>query len=63
MTKREAAIIGAYTGILIGAFTDLHEYIEEILQRPVFTHELGSAKLVDEIKRLSKSDFMSIQVK
>jgi len=39
MTKREAAIVSAYTGILIGSFSDLHQYIEEIMKRPVWTHE------------------------
>lgn len=35
MTKREAAIVSAYTGILIGSFSDMHEYVEEKLQRSV----------------------------
>lgn len=40
MTKREAAIVSAYTGIMLGKFSDMLGYIEEILGRPVHTHEL-----------------------
>lgn len=60
MTKREAAIVSAYTGVLIGDFEEMHKYIEEIMGRPVFTHELP--KLFDEIKERSKNDFVSIKV-
>lgn len=61
LTKRQAAIIGAYTGILAGPFSDLHEYIE-ILSRPVWTHELGSEDVVAEIKEKAKEDFLDICV-
>lgn len=60
MTKREGAIIGAYTGILVGAFSDLHGYVEEILGRPIFTHEFAFNEINDEIKQKSKSDFMEL---
>lgn len=58
MTKREKAIVTAYTGILMGDFSDFHEYIEEKLDRPVWTHEFGSRSLWDEIKEASKEDFL-----
>lgn len=48
MTKREAAIISAYTGILIGDFNDMHKYIEEIAGCSVFTHELPAVR--DKLK-------------
>lgn len=60
MTKREGAIISAYTGILCGDFNEMHRYIEELLGRPVYTHELADDKVVEEIKRLSKNDFIEI---
>ena len=50
MTKKEAAIISAYTGILLGEFSDMHEYIEQILGRPVFTHQLANEDINNEIK-------------
>jgi hypothetical protein len=62
MTKREAAIVSAFTGILIGKFDDMHRYIEKILDRPVFTHELASKRLAYEIKEKSKADFIEIEV-
>lgn len=60
MTKREGAIIGAYTGILAGKFEDLHKYIEEILKRPVFTHELANKEIIKQIKRASRQDFINL---
>jgi len=63
ITKKEAAIIGAYTGILKGDFSDMHEYIEQILDRPVFTHELASKELNNKIKELSKQDFLNIEIR
>lgn len=62
MTKRESAIVSAYTGIFIGNFSDIHEYIENIMGRPVWTHELASKKIMDEIKSRSKTDFLSLVV-
>ena len=62
MTKREAAIVSAYTGILMGDMNDLHQYIEELLGRPVFTHELTDQALVNEIKDKAKPDFIAIAI-
>lgn len=60
MTKREAAIVSAYTGYLIGEFSDFHDYVEEIMGRPIFTHEL--LNIAVELKEKSKKDFMNIEV-
>ncbi len=60
MTKREAAILSAFTGLLIGSFLDMHKYIEEIMRRPVFTHELANEEIVAEIKEKSRHDFMKL---
>lgn len=60
MTKKEAAIISAYTGILIGDFGELHSYIESLMNRPVYVHELP--ELADLIKEKSTSDFMALKV-
>ena len=62
MTRREAAIIGAYTGIVVGTFDDIHRYVEELLGRPVWTHEFANESLQQEIKEKSKSDFLSITI-
>ena len=62
MTKREAAIVSAYTGFLCGEFSEMHKYVEEIMGRPVWTHEMGSASFFNEIKTKSKPDFVSLVV-
>lgn len=54
MTKREAAIISAYTGFLIGDFNDFQNFVSEIMKRPVFTHELCGS-FADEIQEKAKS--------
>ena len=58
MTKREGAIITAYTGVLIGSFSEFHKYAEEILGRPIFTHEFGLEEISNQIKDKSKRDFL-----
>ena len=60
MTKREAAIVSAYTGFLCGNFSDMHEYIEEIMQRPVWTHEMGGDGFQEKIRGLSHDDFVKL---
>lgn len=60
LSRRDAAIVGAYTGYLCGPFQDMHEYIEQIMERPVWTHELASSELKDEIRKRAKADFISI---
>jgi hypothetical protein len=62
VTKREAAIVSAYTGFLLGNFGDMHEYIEEIMERPVFTHEMGSGVVADQIQAKAKPDFLKLVV-
>ena len=62
MTRQEAAIVSAYTGVLIGDFSYLQYYVEKIMGRPVFTHEMGSKEIADEIKAASKEDFINITV-
>lgn len=59
MTEREGAVLSAYTGILMcKTFSPVHEYIEEIMGRPVWTHEIPM--LADEIKEKSKEEFSKI---
>jgi hypothetical protein len=61
MTDREKAIVMAYTGacMLTGdKFQIFHKYVEEIMDRSIWTHEM--AQLADEIKEKSKDDFMSL---
>lgn len=61
MTKKEAAIVSAYTGYLCGDFDDLHAYLETLFGRPIFTHELP--QMMDQIHERSKPDFLALEVK
>lgn len=63
MTDREKAIVMAYTGVTMLSgekFQIFHEYIEKILGRPVWTHELAIELVWNEIKEKSKDDFLEI---
>lgn len=63
MTDKEKAIVMAHTGICMltgekyGVF---HKYIEDILGRPVYTHELAMQSISDEIKEKSRDDFIKL---
>lgn len=63
MTDREKAIVTAYTGVVMLAgdkFPIFHKYIEDIMGRPVFTHELASEAIWEEIKKKSEKDFIDL---
>jgi hypothetical protein len=61
LTKEQAIVLSAYTGILLcDDFGEVHEYIEKILERPVWTHELASKEVWEQIKEKSKPDFMKL---
>ena len=60
LTRRQAAIITAYTGITCGPFEVFVEYAEKLLGRPVWSHEFASKELASKIKELAKDDFLSI---
>ena len=63
MTDREKAIVMAYTGVVMLAgdkLSTFHKYIEDICGRPIWTHELASLKVWEEIKEKSKNDFLKI---
>lgn len=60
MTLHEKVIVSAYTGVLMCDFSDVHKYIEDKLGRPVYTHEMASFNVQDEIKKAVKPDFLSL---
>lgn len=60
MTKREGAILTAYTGRLFCKLDDFYEYVDEITEQSVFTHELGNPDFWAELKKLSEKDFREI---
>lgn len=62
MTKREAAIVSAYTGYLIGDFAEMQVYAESLFKRPCFTGEFGSERFAEELKQKAKPDFVAMKV-
>lgn len=61
MTKQEAAVLTAYTGInCCKDFSYFHKYVEGLLKRPIFTHELAHKEVWELIKDKSEPDFMDI---
>lgn len=60
LTREQAALIGAFTGVACGPFSDIHEKVEAALGRPVFTHEMASPELWDEVRDKLRAEFLSI---
>lgn len=61
MTDKEKAIVMAYTGVCMltsEKFQIFHKYVEDLMGRPVWTHELGF--LGEVIKEKSQADFIAI---
>ena len=56
----EKVVLSAYTGILMCDMSEVHKYIEKLLGRSVWTHELASETLWKTIKEKAKSDFLKI---
>ena len=63
MTDKEKAIVMAYTGVCMlsgDKFQIFHKYVEDIMGRPVYTHEMAIKAIDDEIKEKAKADFIAL---
>ena len=63
MTKRECAIVQAYTGVVMLAGENLgyfYDYIMELMGYPVWTHELVDVSVVRKIQELARPDFIEL---
>ena len=63
MTKQECAIVMAYTGICMlhgDDFQIFHEYVEKVVERPVFTHEFAFQMFTDYLKEKAEPDFIKL---
>ena len=63
MTKQECAIVMAYTGTVMLTSDNLgiyYKYLQEILGRPVYTHELAFREIQKQIKEKSTDDFLKL---
>ena len=61
MTDKEKAVVMAYTGVCMltgDKFWIFHKYIEDVIGRPIMTHEI--ALLEDVIKERAKDDFIAL---
>lgn len=56
--KRLMVVGSAATGYMMSDFSDMHEYVEQIMERPVFTHEMGSEGIAEEIRKKAHPDFV-----
>ena len=51
MTRKEAIAISAYTEYCFAPFDEVHQFIEEVLGRPVLTHELVRNDIWDDVRK------------
>ena len=55
MKRNEAVLISAYTGFLLTQnLSDVHKFCEELLGRPIWSHEFASDSLQKEIREKCK---------
>ena len=61
LTRKQAAIIGAYTGITCGPFVDIHKYVDSLPGlKGVMTHNFANENICEIIRNESKADFLAI---
>ena len=60
LTKEQAAVIGLFTGISCGPFSDIQNLAERLLARPIFTHEFASKDLWKELKEAVRPQFIAL---
>lgn len=63
MTKQECAVVMAYTGVVMLTGDNLriyYKYLNDIMGRPVYTHELAFKEIQEKIKEKSTDDFLKL---
>jgi hypothetical protein len=59
LTLDQALLVSAYTGFLIVSdFGQVHEYVEKVMGRSVWTHEFAEKSFREELKEKLKPDFL-----
>ena len=58
MSKTEALILTAYTGVLMTDWDSFHGFAEKMLGRPIWTHQFPM--IADELKEKVKPMFLDI---
>ena len=59
ITKRTAAIVSAYTGIVFGDFMETRGYIEELMEKDSNVNPFAND---DSVKNAARNDFLAIKV-
>lgn len=62
MTRHEAAVISAYTGVLIGRSCYLLQYASKLLGRTVEDYELSCPKVLAEIQCKVIKEFKKLRI-
>lgn len=63
MTDREKAIVEAFTGVcmLTGEKRSVfNKYVNEVMGKPIYTHEFAYNHIQEELKEKSKDDFIKL---
>ena len=61
LTRRQAAIIGAFTGVACGPFRDIHEYVDSLPGfKGIGTISFAQEAVWEQIKRACREDFLAI---
>jgi hypothetical protein len=60
LTRRQAAIIGVFTGISAGPFEDVQQLGDELMGRPTWTHEYGNEKFADDLRERARPLFIAL---
>jgi hypothetical protein len=58
LTREQAAVLSAFTGVLCGPFDDLHEYAAKKLGDGI--GPVGMAMAADELKEAARADMEAI---
>jgi hypothetical protein len=61
LTRRQAAILSAYTGTLCGSFADMQDYVDSLPGfKGIGTISFASEQVAEMIREASKADFMAL---
>lgn len=60
LTKEQAFIITAFTGVTTTNFGDFQEYAEKLLGRPLFTHHFADPEIFGQLRKASRQAFIDL---
>ena len=61
MTRREAAIVSVVTGEIIGEWSDVWAYLEELMGRPLQLSDI--ATLRETVREKAEQDYLLLKIK